>query len=520
MADRQFRLREAADLLRGGRFADALRIAAPLLAANPDNADAELAAGLALGGLGHVDQAAALLIRVARARPGFGHPCADLANLLRTAGRPADAEAHFRAALALTPDDAALCLAYAGWLKEAGRAPEAIAHLEHAVATHPDHAPMLSALAVTCAETGQMDRAILLFRRAAEANPHDATGFANLCEACATEARFEEAFAASDKAVALAPQDARIHVNRAVALLKSGRLPEGFAEFVWRHRLQGRRTRLHGGAALQPDAPLSGRTVMLTHEEGFGDTLQFLRFAAPLAASGARVIAQVPKELARLVRRAPGVAALAEGPILPPFDAHCPFLDAPCILGTTVETVPAEIPYLSVDPAEVASWATRLPDWPGFRVGLVWAGAARRHDAALVAVDRRRSLALDALAPLGSVPGMRFIGLQKGPAAVQAKTSPFALHDPMDAVTDFADTAAIIANLDVVVSVDTSVAHLAGAMGKPVFLLDRYDNCWRWLTGREDSPWYPTLRIFRQRSVGDWSDPVSRVAAALAAFRH
>ena len=183
----------------------------------------------------------------------------------------------------------------------------------------------------------------------------------------------------------------------------------------------------------------------------------------------------------------------------------------------TVETIPCEVPYLEAAPALVRRWSARLPTSDTLRVGLCWAGQARPWLTGFVALDRRRSTDLATLAPLSSVPGARFISLQKGPAAVQACEADFDLLDVMADVTDFADTAAIVANLDLVISVDTSIVHLAGAMGKPVFLLDRYDNCWRWLSGREDSPWYPSLRIFRQESSGDWAPVIARVATALAA---
>jgi hypothetical protein len=195
-------------------------------------------------------------------------------------------------------------------------------------------------------------------------------------------------------------------------------------------------------------------------------------------------------------------------------------MSLPRVFGTTLETVPADIPYLTADPALVASWGARLPSGPGLRVGLVWAGQARPWLPGFAMVDARRSTGLAPFGPFGAIEGVRFVSLQADAPAVEARGVPsgLALYDPMPEVADFADTAAIIANLDMVVSVDTSVAHLAGALGKPVFLLDRYDNCWRWLSGRSDSPWYPTLRIFRQAKIGDWAPVMQQAAAALAEF--
>jgi hypothetical protein len=259
---------------------------------------------------------------------------------------------------------------------------------------------------------------------------------------------------------------------------------------------------------------LTGRTVLVVQEEGLGDTLQFLRYLPLLARRGARVAVAVPPALTRLMRTIPGVAEVpdADAPI-PRHDFHCSFNGLPRAFETTLESIPCDVPYLAADPALAADWAQRLPVTQAFRVGLVWAGQARPWLPGFTGLDQRRSTSLATLAPLGTVTGVQFVSLQKGSAA--AETQPFDMVDVMDDVRDFADTAAIVANLDLVISVDTSVVHLAGAMGKPVFLLDRYDNCWRWLSGREDSPWYPSLRIFRQRCSGDWGPVIERIKRAL-----
>ena len=264
-----------------------------------------------------------------------------------------------------------------------------------------------------------------------------------------------------------------------------------------------------------------GRTVLLTHEEGFGDTLQFVRYAPLLAARGARVLLAVPRPLARLLAPLAPVVP-ADGP-LPEHDFHCPFFSLPRAFGTTPETIPAVTSYLAADPTLAAAWAARLPPRDGargLRVGLVWAGQARPWLAGFATLDRRRSASLADFAPLAGLAGVTFVSLQAGPPAAEAARPPpeMTLFDPMAEVADFADTAAIVAGLDLVISVDTAVVHLAGALGKPVFLLDRYDNCWRWLSGRDDSPWYPRLRIFRQERPGDWTGPMRRVAAGLREY--
>jgi hypothetical protein len=278
------------------------------------------------------------------------------------------------------------------------------------------------------------------------------------------------------------------------------------------------------------ETSLAGRTILLWGEQGFGDMLQFCRFAPLVAALGApgdgpgdvakavNVVLEMPSALARLVRTMPGPQrVVVQNEKLPEFDVHCPLLSLPLALGTTLETIPAAVPYLAADPDQALAWRIRLAAVPGLHVGLVWAGNPRSADRALAAIDRRRSLPLARLAPLGTVPGVTFVSLQKGHRAEEAKTPPLgmALYDWTDELWDFADTAALIAGLDLVIGVDTAVVHVAGALGKPVWVLNRYDACWRWLYGRTDSPWYPTMRLFRQAHFGDWDGVIAEVVAAL-----
>jgi len=319
--------------------------------------------------------------------------------------------------------------------------------------------------------------------------------------------------------LALNPDDAQIRVNRVVALLRAGRWREAWPDYEWRLALAGHanmRPRLLPAIAGLPE--LTGRTIVVVHEDGFGDTLHFARYLAMLAARGARVVVSVPTALTRLMRTIPGVSDVCDPDApLPPHDFYCPFFSLPRAFETTPETIPAPVPYLRADPALAEAWSTRLPH-DALRVGLVWAGQARPTLPGFGILDGRRSMALSSLAPLATVPDVAFVSLQHGPEAVQLQTSGMTLFDPMPGVTDFADTAAIIANLDLVISVDTSIVHLAGAMGKPVFLLDRYDHCWRWLSARSDSPWYPALRIFRQERVGDWTPVLQQAVRALREF--
>ncbi len=514
---RAARLSASVAALESGRFAEAEREAGAWEAQDPTDRDATLLRGLALAARGAAAQAAPLL--QAAARPGFGHPCRDLARLLP--GAPDLVAAQFRACRHIKPKDEALALAYADFLRDAHRPAAAAAVLRALLRRAPGPAAGHKLFGMALLDLGDVTAAIAALRRATALDPRDAAAWSNLGVALKIEGRFAEAFVAHDRAVALAPADAQVRLNRAVARLRAGDFTAAWADYEYRLRVGGRQALPAATLlpALDTLADLAGRTVLAWHEEGFGDTLQFARYLPLLAARGARVLAFVPRELARLFATLDGVAEVLTPPApAPAYDWHCPFFSLPRAFGTAVATIPAAVPYLRADREEAACWSGQLPA-EGLRVGVAWAGQARPWLPGFSTLDASRSMAAATLAPLAAVPGVRLVSLQKGAPAGQARDLPAGaiLTDPIAQAADFAATAAIIAGLDVVVSVDTAVAHLAGALGKPVFLLDRYDNCWRWLAEREDSPWYPTLRIFRQPRMGDWAPVVARVAAAVAA---
>jgi hypothetical protein len=354
------------------------------------------------------------------------------------------------------------------------------------------------------------------YRNALALRPDYADAWLNLGVALKDLMRLPEAIACYRQAIALEPANAEAHSNLGIALLAAGELPEGWREHEWRwktpHLIAARRD---FGVPLWRGEPAEGRTLLIHAEQGFGDTLQFCRYASMASARGMRVIMEAQPPLVRLLRTLTGVdVVLARGDPLPAFDLHCPMLSLPLAFGTSLETIQSSGRYLHADPARVAEWRDRLAavDAASTRVGLVWAGNPRRHSRGLTAVDRRRSISPERLAPLLRLPGLRFFSLQKdGPRPA----GHIAALDFMTEMEDFADTAALIMNLDLVISVDTAVAHLTGALGKPVWLMDRFDTCWRWLTGRSDSPWYPNLRLFRQPRPGDWDTVLDAIAREL-----
>jgi tetratricopeptide (TPR) repeat protein len=421
----------------------------------------------------------------------------------------------YRACLRLSPADARLRCDFARYLLEHAEADAALKVLRDA----PEAPLTFNLRGRALAENGKYKEAARCFESAARLDPTSPSGWSNLGMMLKVEGRFDEAIAAYDRAIAHDGADAQLRVSRALALLHAGRWEDGWREYEWRFERPGfaAPTDALPLPSIDTSTRLDGQRVLVWHEEGIGDTLQLARYLPMLTKLGAEVTALVPAALVRLLRGMQGVSVVqASEAALPPHDLQCPFFSLPRAFSTTTRNVPAA-PYLAADPALVGKWAEQLPR-DGLRVGLVWAGQARPWLQGFGSMDRRRSVDLAAFAPLASLGDVRFVSLQAGTPAAQEPPQGMELTDLMDSVHDFADTAAIIANLDVVISVDTSVAHLAGAMGRTVFLLDRYDNCWRWLQGRSDTPWYPTMTIFRQPRPGDWTSVMHRTAAALTSL--
>jgi hypothetical protein len=331
------------------------------------------------------------------------------------------------------------------------------------------------------------------------------------------QGRPAEAELSCREALALRPDYPEARANLALALLTMGRLREGWRAYETRWEVEAM-----GAPAPVLSQPrwtgqaLNGETVLLYAEQGFGDTLQFCRYAPMVAAAGGRVVLVVPGALRRIMTTLEGVAEIRseEDGRLPPFDYHCPLLSLPLAFDTTMATIPGPASYLHADPS---AWADFLGGLPGLKVGLVWAGKARTAQPHAAAIDKRRSMRLADMAPLLSVGGCSFVSLQLGPPAsqLQALAEDAGLRDVSHRLGDWADTADLIAGLDLVIAVDTAVVHLAGALGKPVWMLNRFDSCWRWFRDRDDTPWYPSMRQFRQTSRGDWAGVIGRVRDAL-----
>jgi hypothetical protein len=328
--------------------------------------------------------------------------------------------------------------------------------------------------------------------------------------------RPDEALASFDRALALDPEATEGHFGKSLVLLSTGRLLEGWRPYEWRKRRVAE-TAFHGLGRPEWSGTedVAGKTLFIEAEQGLGDTIQFARYVPLLARMGAKVVLEVQAQLAALLGRLEGAASVvARGEPLPPFDVHCPLGSLPLALKTEPATIPAEASYLKADDARIAKWRARIGALERPRVALAWAGNVQHIN------DRNRSIALSRLASLWSAAWPRFIGIQRelrGEDAELLAREPRVMQIGAE-LDDFADTAAVIALVDLVVSVDTSVAHLAGAMGRPVWILLPFSPDWRWALAGESTPWYPTARLFRQPALGDWDGVIERVRRELDRF--
>ncbi|CCD88348.1 conserved protein of unknown function [Bradyrhizobium sp. ORS 285] len=484
------------------------------LAARPDDAGLHHGLGDVLYRQRLFMEAVSHYRRAAGLAPDDVHAARMLGHALHEAGRPAEAVEAYRRAALLDPTDVVVLSNLGACLCGIGQLDPAMAACEHALALQPDHAPAHTNLGIIHEKRGEIDEAVAAHRRAVTADPAYAKGYANLAVALRNAGDIDAALAASHQAVALAPDDALARYNHAHFLLMCGDLASGFAEHRW-----GRDCPELSAGMPRFDAPewqgepLDGRTLLLFAEYGIGDALQFVRYVDRVKTMGGAIVLQVQPAIAALLHGFDGVTVVARGEPLPRFDLQLPLMDLPRIFGTTLERIPSDVPYLAADPVKVAAWRNVLRRAPGLKVGVVWAGNPRHKG------DRQRSLAAEAVLPRLVMPGVQLYSLQKEPRPADAPTLLDLGTDVIDLaplLKDFAETAAAVAALDLVISVDTSVAHLAGALARPVWVLLPYALDWRWLRDREDTPWYPTMRLLRQERPMAWDGVLARAAEQLA----
>ncbi len=530
---------------QAGRLAEAERCYRKVLAGDAGSADALHLLGMVQFARGDLERAASNVERAVRLAPGvaafhsnlglihwrsgrpeqarqsfeqaleldpcFGDALLHLAELLEETGAPEEAEACARRAVAALPGAAGGWLVLGNALRRQGRAEEALDAWRKAIDADAACARAHNNAAALLLEQGRLEEAVEGFRRAVRSDPGWAEAWRNLGAALRARGGHDEALACYREAIQRAPEDVDAHMNLAFALLLTGQFEEGWREFEWRRRRAGRPER-RTGLPEWDGRPVDEGAILLYAEEGFGDTIQFVRYAPLVRRLCGKVVVECQQGLDRLLRTAPGVdAAVAGGTAVAGAVCEAPLLSLPRILGLGGGSAPAGTPYLAADPELAACYGRLLVPDGRLRVGIVWAGNPSHRN------DRNRSVPLERLRPLFEADRVAAFSLQVGPKAAELASlgAAAAAADLGGLLRDFSDTAAVIENLDLIISVDTAVAHLAGALGKPVWLLLPFAPDWRWGLQSPVTPWYPTMRIFRQPRPGDWENVAASVRRRL-----
>jgi tetratricopeptide (TPR) repeat protein len=500
---------------QAGKAGEAYRLITAALAVNPRSADARSNLGLVLHALKRDADALASFEHALALDPGHVEALNNRGTALLNLDRPAEALASFERLLAASPRHLEAQVNRANALLALDRAEEAIAAYDAVVAAQPRHAGAHYNRGNALARRDRFAEAVAAYDRAIAIAPGYGKAHNNRGLALRALNRHGEALASYGRAIALEKDFADAHLNAAHALLTLGDFARGFAAYEWRWKVAFMAP--HRRAFRQPlwlgTPNVRGRTILLPAEQGLGDTIQFARYVKPLARAGATVVLEVAPALKELLSGLDGAArVLAQGDALPPFDTHCPLASLPLAFKTEPATIPAEIPYIAAPAERLEKWRARVDGLARPRVALAWSGNAAHAN------DRNRSIPLARLEPLWSIEGPSFISVQRD---VRAADAGVLAHAPRlvhlgDDLSDFAETAAVLALADLVVSVDSAVAHLAGAMGRPLWILLPFSPDWRWMLARDDSPWYPTAKLLRQPSMGDWESVIGRARAELA----
>jgi len=493
------------------------------LAIKPDYADALCNRGNALVDLRRLEDALASYDQALAINPHDAPTLTNRGNVLWALNHKEEALQSYEKALAVNPDDLPTLVDRGTVLLNLHRGEESLACFDRALRVKPDDPYLVFKRGSALIACDRYEEALDCFDQAFSIVPGGADVLDDRGNALAALQRHAEAIASFDQALAIAPESASVHWNRALALLRAGDFEQGWKEYEWRWKVDAPWSvprDFPKESLWLGEQPVEGKTVLLYAEQGLGDTIQFVRYVSLVTALGAKVILEVQPELKTLLSDLKDVdGVIAKGEELPQFDFHCPLLSLPLAFGTRLETIPAATPYLQASSEAAKEWDTRLAT-KGLgakgrpRIGLVWSGRQTHSN------DHNRSIALRALLPLLDAEA-EFVSLQKDIRPEDAIVLKERSDVPNfgDSLESFSDAAALVSNLDLVISVDTSIAHLAGALAKPVFVLLPFVPDSRWLLDRDDSPWYPTARLFRQPKVGDWQSVVRRVADEIAAFK-
>jgi tetratricopeptide (TPR) repeat protein len=518
----------AQPLLSLGQVDEAVAHSRHAMNLRPDWAEAHHNLGVALQQQNKLDEAAAHLHEALRLRPGFLEAMVCLGNVLVLQNRLDEAAIFYRKAFQLQPDCAEAFNGLGLVFERQDNLGDAFRCCQEALRLKPDFPDAINNLGIVLLKQDKLDEAIDCFRQALSLKACFAAAYYHWGMALERQGKFAGAIRCYDDAIRVQPtpplsecrNDAGSHSalaywNRALVMLLLGDFEHGWPEYEWRWTQPGF-TRSHVHKPLWDGSGLGGQRILLHCEQGLGDTIQFIRYAPIVKQHGGTVIIECNRPLMRLLSGLPGIDHLvANGGPLPAFDIQAPLLSLPGILRTSLDAIPAAIPYLHADRVLITHWRNELASLDGFRIGIAWQGNAAYRN------DRQRSIPLTHFAPLAELAGVRLISLQKGPGTDQllALDGRFAVHDFGDQFDEangaFMDTAAIMKNLDLVICSDSAIAHLAGALGVPVWLVLPAVPDWRWMLEREDSPWYPTMRLFRQTKAGDWDEVFKRIGKML-----
>jgi len=501
-------------LTAGGNVDEAINCYQEAIRQNPDSALGYNNLGNALRAKGNYEGSVQCFKRAIQINPAAADFHKNMGNALRDKGQMDDALNCYREALRLNAGDAEVHYNMANLYKETDRRDLAVVSYQDALQINPRLTDARYNLGNTLRDLGRYDEAIACYKIILKREPDYLEAYNNMGVAFKEQGDTVHAIACYEKALEINPGIAETQWNLSLVYLLAGEFEEGWRRYEWRWQKTDYRPFLrHFSQPLWDGSGIAGKTILLHAEQGYGDAVQFVRYVPQVAAMGADVIIEAPRGLTALFKAVPGVQQVVpRGDQLPPFDIHCPLLTLPMIFRTRLSSIPGHVPYLIADPEKKEAWRLKLADDGGrFKVGLVWSGNPEHKN------DRNRSLPLERLAPILSVDSVSFYSLQKGEAARMLNDGRYGgrIIDYTGELNDFADTAALLMNLDLVISVDTAVAHLAGALGVQVWLMLPFAPDWRWLLGRTDSPWYPTMRLFRQPSPGAWEPVIEEMIAGL-----
>src|SRR5262245_55500765 len=506
-------LAKAIDHANNGRLEEAESIYREMIEAEPAHAEARFSLGMIAFRRGEMQRAIEEIGRALQLRPNWSEAVYRMGTAYHTMGRLQEAVDCYSRALDLQPSFASARNELGVALYQLGNLDEAVYSFREALRIEPKHIEALSNLSTALRDQMQVSEAITYARRALALNPNYASAHFNLGLALFDVRELHESGVHYRRAIELCPHHAKAPTTLAMLLLLTGCFERGWVEYEWRWRSGQLPVKEYEKPRWNGEA-VEGKTVLVWAEQGLGDTIQFVRYLEMVKERGARVVFECQRALVRLLASYEGIDELVpEGDALPAFDFQVPMLSLALVFATRVESIPATVPYLMANPALVAEWREKLQDINGFRVGINWRGRAGKRE------SRQLDIPVVLFSSLAQIPGVQLITLQKAPEGELIAHTPepriIELGDLDVEHGAFMDTAAIMTNLDLVITSDTSVAHLAGALGVPAWVTLQFVPDWRWLLERSDNLWYPTMRLFRQKKLGDWAAVFEEIEAEL-----